>query len=116
MGVEYLQYQKCVIISPSERDDADVDYNFIQIAPVEQPIAEWNNNCGNLSGAVGPYAVQEGIIKPKEGENKIRIYQVNTDKIIHSTFNVKDGKPEIEGDYTIAGVYGESSKKSDLII
>jgi 2-methylaconitate cis-trans-isomerase PrpF len=109
MGGGVSSVSKCVIISPSERDDADVDYNFIQIA-VDQPIAEWNNNCGNLSGAVGPYAVQEGIIKPKEGENKIRIYQVNTDKIIHSTFNVKDGKPEIEGDYTIAGVYGESSK------
>ena len=109
MGGGVSSVSKCVIISPSERDDADVDYNFIQIA-VDQPIAEWNNNCGNLSGAVGPYAVQEGIVKPKEGENKIRIYQVNTDKIIHSTFNVKDGKPEIEGDYTIAGVYGESSK------
>ena len=109
MGGGVSSVSKCVIISPSERDDADVDYNFIQIA-VDQPIAEWNNNCGNLSGAVGPYAVQEGIIKPKEGENKIRIYQVNTDKIIHSTFNVRDGKPEIEGDYTIAGVYGESSK------
>ena len=109
MGGGVSSVSKCVIISPSERDDADVDYNFIQIA-VDQPIAEWNNNCGNLSGAVGPYAVQEGIIKPKEGENKIRIYQVNTDKIIHSTFNVKDGKPEIEGDYTIAGVYGGASK------
>ena len=109
MGGGVSSVSKCVIISPSERDDADVDYNFIQIA-VDQPIAEWNNNCGNLSGAVGPYAIQEGIIKPKEGENKIRIYQVNTDKIIHSTFNVKDGKPEIEGDYTIAGVYGGASK------
>ena len=109
MGGGVSSVSKCVIISPSERDDADVDYNFIQIA-VDQPIAEWNNNCGNLSGAVGPYAVQEGVIKPKEGENKIRIYQVNTDKIIHSTFNVKDGKPEIEGDYTIAGVYGGASK------
>jgi 2-methylaconitate cis-trans-isomerase PrpF len=109
MGGGVSSVSKCVIISPSERDDADVDYNFIQIA-VDQPIAEWNNNCGNLSGAVGPYAVQEGIIKPKEGKNKIRIYQVNTDKIIHSTFNVKDGKPEIEGDYTIAGVYGGASK------
>ena len=109
MGGGVSSVSKCVIISPSERDDADVDYNFIQIA-VDQAIAEWNNNCGNLSGAVGPYAVQEGIIKAKEGENKIRIYQVNTDKIIHSTFNVKDGKPEIEGDYSIAGVYGGSSK------
>jgi len=109
MGGGVSSVSKCVIINPSERDDADVDYNFIQIA-IDQPVAEWNNNCGNLSGAVGPYAIQEGIIKPKEGENKIRIYQTNTDKIIHATFNVKDGKPEIEGNYSIAGVYGGGAK------
>ncbi len=109
MGGGVSSVSKCVIISPSEREDADVDYNFIQIA-IDQPIAEWNNNCGNLSGAVGPYAIQEGIIKPKEGENKIRIYQVNTDKIIHASFDVKDGKPLIEGEYSIAGVYGGGSQ------
>ena len=109
MGGGVSSVSKCVIIRPSERDDADIDYNFIQIA-IDKPIAEWNNNCGNLSGAVGPYAVQEGIIKPKEGENLVRIYQVNTDKIIHSTFQVKDGKPLIEGDYSIAGVHGAGSK------
>jgi 2-methylaconitate cis-trans-isomerase PrpF len=109
MGGGVSSVSKCVIISPSDRDDADVDYNFIQLA-VEQPVAEWNNNCGNLSGAVGPYAVNEGIIKAKEGENKIRIYQVNTDKIIHSTFQVKDGVAEVEGDYSIAGVHGTGSK------
>ena len=109
MGGGVSSVSKCVIISPSERDDADIDYNFIQIA-IDKPIAEWNNNCGNLSGAVGPYAIQEGIIKPKEGENLIRIYQVNTDKIIHSTFQVKDGKPLIEADYSIAGVHGAGSK------
>ena len=109
MGGGVSSVSKCVIISPSERDDADIDYNFIQIA-IDKPIAEWNNNCGNLSGAVGPYAVQEGIIKAKDGENLVRIYQVNTDKIIHSTFQVKDGKPLIEGDYSIAGVHGAGSK------
>jgi len=109
MGGGVSSVSKCVIISPSKRDDADVDYNFIQLA-VEQPIAEWNNNCGNLSGAVGPYAVNEGIVKAQEGENKIRIYQVNTDKIIHSTFNVKNGIAEVEGDYSIAGVSGTGSK------
>ena len=109
MGGGVSSVSKCVIISPSERDDADIDYNFIQIA-IDKPFAEWNNNCGNLSGAVGPYAVQEGIIKAKEGENLVRIYQVNTDKIIHSTFQVKDGKPLIEGDYSIAGVHGSGSK------
>ena len=52
MGGGVSSVSKSVIISPSKRDDADVDYNFIQLA-VEEPVAEWNNNCGNLSGAVG---------------------------------------------------------------
>ena len=109
MGGGVSSVSKCVIISPSERSDADVDYNFIQLA-IDKPVAEWDNNCGNLSGAVGPYAVQEGIVKPKEGQNTIRIYQMNTDKIIHSTFEVKNGKPVIDGDYNIAGVEGSGAK------
>jgi 2-methylaconitate cis-trans-isomerase PrpF len=109
MGGGVSSVSKCVIISPSDRNDADVDYNFIQLA-IDKPVAEWDNNCGNLSGAVGPYAVQEGIVKPKEGQNTIRIYQMNTDKIIHSTFEVKNGKPIIDGDYSIAGVEGSGAK------
>ena len=109
MGGGVSSVSKCVIISPSDRSDADVDYNFIQLA-IDKPVAEWDNNCGNLSGAVGPYAVQEGIIKPTEGQNTIRIYQMNTDKIIHSTFEVKNGKPVIDGDYSIAGVEGSGAQ------
>ena len=109
MGGGTSSVSKCVIISPSERSDADVDYNFIQLA-IDKSVAEWDNNCGNLSGAVGPYAVQEGIIKPKEGQNTIRIYQMNTDKIIHSTFEVKNGKPVIDGNYSIAGVEGSGAQ------
>jgi 2-methylaconitate isomerase len=109
MGGGVSSVSKCVIISPSSRDDADVDYNFIQLA-VEEPVAEWNNNCGNLSGAVGPFSVNEGIVKAKEGQNTIRIYQMNTDKIIHSTFEVKNGIAIVEGDYPIAGVYGTGAK------
>ena len=109
MGGGLSSVSKCVIISPSERSDADVDYNFIQLA-IDKPVAEWDNNCGNLSGAVGPYAIQEGIVKPTEGQNMIRIYQMNTDKIIHSTFEVKNGKPVINGDYSIAGVEGSGAK------
>ena len=103
---------KCVIISPSDREDADVDYNFIQIA-VDKPIAEWNNNCGNLSGAVGPYSIQEGIIKPKEGENMVRIYQVNTDKIIQVVLN-DDKASIIFDDFGISVDKAEILKKLNL--
>ena len=109
MGGGVSSLSKCVIVSPSKREGIDVDYTFIQIA-VDQPIADWSNNCGNLSSAVGPFAVNEGLLKVKDGEATIKIYQVNTDKVIHSTFAVKDGFADPDGDYQIAGVSGSGSK------
>ncbi len=109
MGGGVSSLSKCVIVSPSKREGIDVDYTFIQIA-IDQPVADWSNNCGNLSSAVGPFAVNEGLVKVKDGEVTIKIYQVNTDKIIHSTFNVKNGFANPDGDYKIAGVSGSGSK------
>lgn len=62
MGGGVSSLSKCVIVSPSKREGIDVDYTFIQIA-VDQRIADWSNNCGNLSSAVGPFAVNEAIKK-----------------------------------------------------
>ena len=109
MGGGVSSLSKCVIIEPSKRKGIDIDYTFIQIA-VDEPVADWSNNCGNLSSAVGPFAVNEGILKVKDGEVTVRIYQVNTDKIIHSTFEVKNGFACVDGDYSIAGVAGTGSK------
>ena len=109
MGGGVSSLSKCVIVSPSKREGIDVDYTFIQIA-IDQPVADWSNNCGNLSSAVGPFAVNEGLVKVKDGEVTIKIYQVNTEKIIHSTFNVKNGFANPDGDYKIAGVSGSGSK------
>ena len=109
MGGGVSSLSKCVIVSPSKREGIDVDYTFIQIA-VDKPVADWSNNCGNLSSAVGPFAVNEGLIKVKDGEAKVRIYQTNTNKIIDSTFQVSNGFANPEGDYQIAGVANTGSK------
>ena len=109
MGGGVSSLSKCVIISPSKKEGIDVDYTFIQI-DIGQPIADWSNNCGNLSSAVGPFAVNEGLVKVKDGEVTIKIYQTNTDKVIHSTFNVINGFADPDGDYKIAGVSGSGSK------
>ena len=82
MGGGVSSLSKCVIVSPSKRKDIDVDYTFVQIA-IDQPVVDWSNNCGNLSSAVGPFAVNEGLVKVKDGEVTIKIYQTNTDKVIH---------------------------------
>ena len=109
MGGGVSSLSKCVIVSPSKREGIDVDYTFIQIA-VDKPVADWSNNCGNLSSAVGPFAVNEGLIKVKDGEVTVRIYQTNTNKIIDSTFQVSNGFANPEGDYQIAGVANTGSK------
>jgi len=109
MGGGVSSLSKCVIVSPSKREGIDVDYTFIQIA-VDKPVADWSNNCGNLSSAVGPFAVNEGLIKVKDGEVTVRIYQTNTNKIIDSNFQVSNGFANPEGDYQIAGVANTGSK------
>ena len=109
MGGGISSLSKAVIIGPSTRDDADVDYTFIQLA-VDEPVADWTNNCGNLSSAVGHFAVDEGLVRARDGETLVRIHQTNTKKIIHSRFVVADGKAETDGDFVIAGVAGTGSR------
>jgi 2-methylaconitate cis-trans-isomerase PrpF len=109
MGGGISSLSKAVIIGPPTHPDADVDYTFIQIA-VDQPVADWTNNCGNLSSAVGHFAVDEGFVPATDGEALVRIHQTNTRKLIHSRFQVKDGKAETQGGYTIAGVATPGSR------
>ena len=109
MGGGISSLSKAVIIGPSTHPDADVDYTFIQIA-VDEPVADWSNNCGNLSSAVGHFAVDEGLVPASDGEVLVRIHQTNTKKLIHSRFQVRAGKAETAGDYVIAGVAGAASR------
>ncbi len=109
MGGGISSLSKAVIIGPPTHPEADVDYTFIQIA-VDQPVADWSNNCGNLSSAVGHFAVDEGLVAAKDGEVLVRIHQTNTRKLIHSRFQVKNGKAQTLGDYVIAGVATPGSR------
>lgn len=109
MGGGISSLSKAVIIGPPTHRDADVDYTFVQLA-VDEPVADWTNNCGNLSSAVGHFAVDEGLVRAADGEALVRIHQTNTQKLIHSRFQVKDGKAATTGDYVIAGVAGTGSR------
>jgi 2-methylaconitate isomerase len=109
MGGGLSSLSKAVIIGPSTHPDADVDYTFIQLA-VDEAVADWTNNCGNLSSAVGHFAVDEGLVSAKDGEAFVRIHQTNTRKLIHSRFMVRGGKAETTGDDVIAGVAGGGSR------
>jgi 2-methylaconitate cis-trans-isomerase PrpF len=100
---------KVAIISPSPSPDYDVVYNFGQVS-IDRPIVDFKSNCGNISSAVGPFAVDEGLVKAVEPVTRVRIHQLNTNKLITAEVPVKDGRFDETGDYAIAGVPGTHSR------
>jgi 2-methylaconitate cis-trans-isomerase PrpF len=108
MGGGISSLSKAVIIGPSTHPDADVDYTFIQVA-VDRPMTDWSGNCGNLSSVVGPYAIDEGLVKVQDGEATVRFHQTNTKKIIHARFRVENGRAVVAGDMDIPGVAGTAA-------
>lgn len=106
-GVSSLS--KVCIVGPSQREDADVDYTFAAIG-VTKPEVDFSSNCGNMSAAIGPHAVDTGLVKRENGKATVRIHNTNTGKIIHARFCVKDGEALVDGDFSIDGVAGTASK------
>lgn len=94
---------KLAIISPSSREDADINYSFGQVA-INGSFIDYSGNCGNISSAVGPFAIEEGLVKAVEPVTYVRIHNTNTQKIYVSEVPVYNGKPRVLGDFRIAGV------------
>jgi 2-methylaconitate isomerase len=109
MGGGISSLSKAMIVTASDRSDADVDYTFAQVSVTEESVG-YAGNCGNLSSAIGPFAVEEGLIKVPDGETTLRLYNTNTDKIIQSKFHVRDSLPVESGDFEIAGVAGTGAE------
>jgi 2-methylaconitate isomerase len=105
MGGGISSLSKAAIIAPASRPDADVDYTFAQIA-VDKPVVDYGANCGNLSAAVGPFAVDEGLCPRPDGEALVRIHNTNTGKVIEARFPVVGGRAMVDGDLGIPGVPG----------
>jgi 2-methylaconitate cis-trans-isomerase PrpF len=105
MGGGISSLSKICILSKSDRDDADVDYTFAQVQ-IRDPQVDYRGNCGNMSSAVGPFSVDEGIVRASGDTAVVRIFNTNTKKIIRSTFALRDGKAETDGDLIIPGVAG----------
>ncbi|KAK3072760.1 hypothetical protein LTR53_006222 [Teratosphaeriaceae sp. CCFEE 6253] len=114
MGSGISSTSKVVVVSRSDRHDADVDYTFCQIG-VKDGSLDMAGNCGNMSSAVGPFANNEGLVDGLEtdasGERTVRMYNTNTSKVVHSTFGVDtQGRYKPTGDYSIDGVPGSASR------
>ena len=104
MGAATSSTSKIVILSKSERPDCDIDYLFGQVA-IDAPVIDWSGNCGNLTTAVGPFAISEGMIAaPANGEAIVRIWQANIGKRIISHVPMKDGEVVEMGDFELDGV------------
>lgn len=109
MGGGVSSLSKVCVLGPPTRPDADLDYTFAQILVTEERV-DYSGNCGNMSSAVGPFAIEEGIVPAAgDGEMCVRIHNTNTRKIINSTFRIKDGRAVVEGDLEIPGVAGTGS-------
>lgn len=100
---------KVAIVAPSEDDEADVDYHFLQVG-VDEPIVSGQQNCGNLLAGVGPFAVERGLVAVAGARARIRVRLVNTGSIAVATFPLDDaGGPRYEGDTSISGVPGTAA-------
>lgn len=99
---------KLAIIGPSSTPDADVDYTFAQVS-IKERVVDYNGNCGNISSGVGPFAIDESLVKAVEPMTRVRIHNTNTDKMLYAEVQVKDGKARVKGDCAIAGVPGTSA-------
>jgi 2-methylaconitate cis-trans-isomerase PrpF len=115
MGGGISSLSKACIIAPSERDDADVDYTFAQVQ-VRDAHVDYKGNCGNMLSAVGPFAVDEGLVRASGDSAMVRIFNTNTQKLIHARFPLRDGRAAVEGELAIPGVHGTGAPvKLDFI-
>ena len=98
---------KVVILSKSDQPEHDVNYLFGQVA-IDKPMIDWSGNCGNLTAAVGSFAIQNGLIDnakiPQNGICEVRIWQQNIRKTIIAHVPITDGKVQETGDFELDGV------------
>ena len=109
LGGSYSTTSKVCIIGPPSVPDADVDYTFAQVS-ITDPLVDYKGNCGNCSSAVGPFAIDEGLLEAVEPLTTVRIYNTNTRKMIRAEVPVRKGRFDPEGDTLISGVPNPGSR------
>jgi len=100
---------KVAIIGPPSRPDADVDYTVGYVG-IDKAVVDYQGNCGNISFAVGPFCVDEGLVPAAEPVTKVRIFNTNTRKILEAEVPVRNGRSISEGDFAIDGVPGTGAR------
>jgi probable AcnD-accessory protein PrpF len=107
MGAATSSTSKTVILSKSTQADHDVDYLFGQVS-IDKPFVDWSGNCGNLSAAVGAFAISSGLVDasriPQNGVATVRVWQANIGKTIIAHVPITDGAVQETGDFELDGV------------
>ena len=107
MGAATSSTSKTVILSRSTRPDHDIDYLFGQVS-IDKPFIDWSGNCGNLSAAVGPFGISNGLVDPgripENGVATIRVWQANIGKTIIAHVPITNGAVQETGDFELDGV------------
>jgi 2-methylaconitate cis-trans-isomerase PrpF len=106
-GAETLT-SKIAVVSKSARPGIDVDYLFIQVNP-ESDLVDYSSNCGNMLSAVGPFAVESGLVNAGNPETRVRIFNINTNSRIDAVLQTPGGEPTYDGDAAIDGVPGTAA-------
>lgn len=105
LGGADILTSKLAIIDPPSRPDVDLDYTFAQVS-VSEPVVDYDIICGNISAAVGAFAVDEGMVAPEEPETTVRVYSTNTDRVFRAIVPVRGGRAAVAGGFSIDGVPG----------
>lgn len=112
LGGGISSLSKICVVGPSDHPDADIDYTFAAIG-VRDSEVDYSGNCGNMSSAIGPFAVDSKLVNVEPDESQscvtVKIHNTNTGKIIHSTFPVIKGEACAYGDFEIDGVAGKAA-------
>lgn len=104
MGGATSSTSKVVVLSPSTRSDCDVDYCFGAVA-IHAPVIDWSGNCGNLTAAVGPFAIRSGLVQaPSDGWAMVRLWQANIQRKIVAHVPMARGQVQETGDFALDGV------------
>ena len=96
LGGGISSLSKIAVVAPSARAEADVDFTFAQVGVTDETV-DYVGTCGNISSAVGPFAVDEGLVEVDEGTATVRVYNTNTGKTYHARFPVEDGAAGVGG-------------------
>lgn len=109
LGGARLGTSKVAIVSRSGRPDADVDFTFAQVE-IDRDSISYDGGCGNISAAVGPFAIDEGLVPATAPLTTVRIYNSNTDKVLVAKVPVRAGKALVQGECAISGVPGTGAE------